>query len=82
MIDFQNMNTKTLGFREKLWLYKSHLWYSFLTQDFLQSYKYANKWVNLFRENKKLITLHPVFYLKGKKLLTRSLFFCEKDFKI
>ena len=34
---------QTLGFREKLWLYKAHLWYSFLTQDFLQSYKYASK---------------------------------------
>ena len=37
-----------LGFREKLWLYKAHLWYSFLTQDFLSSYKYASKWVQLF----------------------------------
>ena len=26
---------KTLGFREKLWLNKAHLWYSFLIQDFL-----------------------------------------------
>ncbi len=69
---------ETLGFREKLWLYKSHLWYSFLTQDFLQSYKYANKWVNLFRENKKLITLHPVFYLKGKNYLLEASFFVKK----
>ena len=34
---------KKLGFREKLWLYKSYLWYSFLTVDFLSSYKYASK---------------------------------------
>ena len=29
-----------LGFREKLWLYKSYLWYSFLTQDFKSCYKF------------------------------------------
>ena len=45
----------SFGFREKLWLYKSHLWFSFLTQDFLQSYKYASKWIALFKENKKYI---------------------------
>ena len=33
---------KELDFREKLWLYKANLWHSFLTQDFLKSYKYAN----------------------------------------
>ncbi|UAM97515.1 hypothetical protein K8354_14540 [Polaribacter litorisediminis] len=67
-----------LGFREKLWLYKSHLWFSFLTQDFLHSYKYANKWVDLFKEDKKHISQHPVFYLKGKNYLLEALFFVKK----
>jgi len=71
----------TLGFREKLWLYKAHLWYSILIQDFLQSYKYANKWVDLFAESKKLISLHPVFYLKGENYLLESLFFLNKSIK-
>jgi len=66
------------GFREKLWLYKSHLWFSFLTQDFLHSYKYANQWVDLFKENKKFITLHPVFYLKGINYLLEACFFVKK----
>lgn len=70
-----------LGFREKLWLYKSHLWYSFLAQDFLKSYKYANKWVNLFYENKKFIELHPVFYLKGKNYLMEASFFVKNSSK-
>ena len=68
----------TLGFREKLWLYKAHLWHSFLTQDFLQSYKYASKWVNLFKEKTRLISLHPVFYLKGKNYLLEASFFVKK----
>lgn len=64
-----------LGFREKLWLYKAHLWYSFLTQDFLSCYKYSSKWVDLFYEQKKMIYLNPVFFLKGNHYLLESLFF-------
>lgn len=64
-----------LGFREKLWLYKAYLWYSFLTHDFLACYKYASKWVNLFYENKDMITLHPVFFLRGNHYLLEALFY-------
>lgn len=70
---------ETLGFREKLWLYKSHLWFSFLTQDFLQSYKYASKWVALFREDKKHVSQHPVFYLKGINYLLEASFFVKSS---
>ena len=66
---------KKLGFREKLWLYKAHLWYSFLTQDFLSCYKYSSKWVRLFYDNKDQIVLNPVFFLKGNHYLLESLFY-------
>ncbi len=66
-----------LGFREKLWLYKAYLWYSFLIQDFLSCYKYASKWVDLFYENKEMIYLNPVFFLKGNHYLLESLFFVK-----
>ncbi|MGD1947383.1 MAG: hypothetical protein ACFB0A_14245 [Croceivirga sp.] len=66
-----------LGFREKLWLYKAHLWYSLLTQDFLTSYKYSSKWVDLFNENIEMTYLNPVFYLKGNNYLLESLFFVK-----
>lgn len=68
---------KSLGFREKLWLYKAHLWYSFLLQDFLNCYKYALKWVNLFYEHPAMISLNPVFFLKGNNYLLESLFFLQ-----
>ena len=64
-----------LGFIEKLWLYKAHLWYSFLLHDFKNSYKYATKWVDLFAAYPRMIELHPVFYLKGNNYLLESLFF-------
>ena len=62
-----------LGFREKLWFYKAHVWYSFLIQDFLSSYKYSLKWVEMFEKNPKMISIHPVFYLKGNNYLLESL---------
>ena len=62
-----------LGFRERLWLNKAHLWHSFLVQDFLLSYKYARKCVDLF-DSPKLISLHPVFYLKSKNYLLEASF--------
>ncbi|MEH6679992.1 MAG: hypothetical protein V7724_05560 [Sediminicola sp.] len=70
-------NIEDLGFREKLWLYKAYLWYSFLTQDFLSCYKYASKWVDLFYENKEMIHLNPVFFLKGNHYLLESLFYVK-----
>lgn len=70
-----------LGFRERLWYYKAHLWYSFLLQDFLSCYKYATKWVDLFFDNPSMINLNPVFFLKGNNYLMESLFFIRKKEK-
>jgi hypothetical protein len=64
-----------LGFREKLWLYKSYLWYSFIVQDFLSCFRYARKWVDLFHDNPSMIKLNPVFYLRGNHYLLEALFY-------
>ncbi|AXT21070.1 hypothetical protein D7030_08685 [Flavobacteriaceae bacterium AU392] len=74
-------NIKELEFREKLWLYQSYLWYSFLTQDFLACYKYSSKWVNLFYDNKNMIAINPVFFLKGNHYLLEALFFNRQYYK-
>ncbi len=71
-------NISELGFREKLWLYNSYLWYSFLLQDFLNCYRYASKWVNLFQEHPHMISLNPVFFLKGNNYLLEALYFIRK----
>ena len=74
-------NIKDLGFREKLWLYKAYLWYSFLMQDFLNCYKYSMKWVDLFYQNPDMISLNPVFFLKGNNYLLESLYFLKNKKK-
>ncbi|MEZ4778543.1 MAG: hypothetical protein R2786_04100 [Flavobacteriaceae bacterium] len=68
-------NIEKIGFREKLWLYKAHLWYSFLIQDFLSCYRYALKWTDLFFENPTMIVLNPVFFIRGEQYLLEALFF-------
>ncbi|SDG58373.1 hypothetical protein [Psychroflexus sediminis] len=68
---------KDIGFREKLWLYNSYLWLSFLVQDFSACYKYSKKWVELFQDFPKMISLNPVWYLKGNQYLLESLFFIQ-----
>lgn len=70
-----------MDFREKLWLFKAHLWYSFLIQDFLSCYRYSKKWVDLFDEHPNMMQLNPVFYLKGNNYLLESLFFIKQQKK-
>ncbi|MBW4360439.1 hypothetical protein [Flavobacterium taihuense] len=69
-----HLDQSKFEFREKYWFYNANLWRSFLVQDFLSCYKYAYKWVNLFYDNKNMIFLNPVFFLKGNHYLLESLF--------
>ena len=70
-----------LGFREKLWLYNANLWYAFLMQDFLNCFKYATKWVELFNQYPNMIQLNPVFFLKGHNYLLEALFYVQNKEK-
>jgi len=68
---------KNLGIIERLYLYKAYLWYSFIIQDFVSSYRYAQKWVDLFYYNPQMKRTNPVFYLKGINYLLESLFLIQ-----
>ena len=68
-----DLDYDSFGFREKLWHNKAYLWFSLLIQDFLSSYKYAMKWVDMFNDNPEMIKVHPVFYLQGNNYLLESL---------
>lgn len=70
----EKLNETKFGFREKYWYYNAYLWRSFLVQDFLSCYKYSHKWVTLFYDNRNMIFLNPVFFLKGNHYLLESLF--------
>ena len=79
--ELPEFDIKKLGFREKIWLYRAYLWYSFLMQDFLNCYKYASKWVDLFYEKPHMINLNPVFFLKGNNYMLEAIFFINSKQK-
>ncbi|MGB5323342.1 hypothetical protein [Lutimonas sp.] len=70
-------NIKKFGVIEKLYLYKAYLWYSFIVQDFVSGYRYAQKWVDLFYYNPEMKKTNPVFYLKGINYLLEALFLVQ-----
>ncbi|MBL7744807.1 MAG: hypothetical protein JNN00_15145 [Chitinophagaceae bacterium] len=53
------------GFYERLYLYQSYCWYTFIRQDFLQYYRYTQKWVDLFEEQPAMIEVETGNYIKG-----------------
>src|SRR5690349_97078 len=53
------------GFYERLYLYQSLCWYAFIRQDFLQYYRYTQKWVDLFAEQPLMIRVETGHYIKG-----------------
>lgn len=68
-------NVAELGFYEKLYLFQSHVWYNYTTQDFLHCYKYAQRWVDLFKESPEMKQIDPAIYIKGLHNLLSSLFY-------
>ncbi|HEX7902670.1 MAG TPA: hypothetical protein VF487_02245 [Chitinophagaceae bacterium] len=62
------------GFYEKLYLYQSYSWYAFIRQDFLQYYRYAQKWVDLFDEYPGMLQTETAIYIKGMHNLMGSYF--------
>lgn len=63
-----------LTFHEKLHYFNAYVWYYFIIQDFLNSYRYAQKWVDLFEANSDQKKYEPESYLKGKHILLIALF--------
>lgn len=53
------------GFYERLYLYQSYGWYSFIRQDFLMYYRYVQKWVDLFHAEPAMINAETGHYIKG-----------------
>ncbi|HEY0432430.1 MAG TPA: hypothetical protein VGC95_01080, partial [Chitinophagaceae bacterium] len=53
------------GFYERLYLYQTYCWYTFIRQDFLQYYRYTQKWVDLFEEFPNMYEVETAHYIKG-----------------
>jgi tetratricopeptide (TPR) repeat protein len=62
------------GFYERLYLYQSYCWYTFIRQDWLTYYRYTNKWVELFRKEPLMIEVETAHYIKGMHNLLNAHF--------
>lgn len=62
------------GFYERLYFYQSYCWYAFIRQDFLQYYRYTQKWIDLFYENELMIEVETGHYIKGMHNLLNAHF--------
>jgi len=77
--DFIKQNTlpdtsNLVDFYEKLYLYQSYSWFAFIRQDFLQYYRYAQKWIDLFENEPLMITVETGHYVKGMHNMLNALF--------
>ncbi|MBP8114048.1 MAG: hypothetical protein KAY50_01765 [Chitinophagaceae bacterium] len=72
--------TKATGFYEKLYLYQSYVWYAFIRQDFLQYYRYSQKWVDAFTTYPELLKTETASYIKGvHNLMTAQFSLLSQD---
>lgn len=73
----ENLPTNTgdiRGFYQKLYYYQSYCWYAFIRQDFLQYYRYTQKWVDLFEAEPFMIEIETAHYIKGMHNLLNAHF--------
>ena len=59
---FPTEAVKAKGFYERLYLYQSYVWYAFIRQDFLQYYRYSQKWVDIFSDYPGLLKVETASY--------------------
>ena len=72
--NFPDQNDTELGYYEKMHLFNAYVWYYYIVQDFLNCYKYAKKWVDLYDEYPEMKTYEFEIYLKGINNLLGALF--------
>ena len=54
-----------LNFWGRVYYCQSHVWYHLLAQEYPLCYRHTSRWVELFRENDRMIQVHAPLYLKG-----------------
>lgn len=64
----------TMSFHEKLYLYQSKMWYSYIQHDFLRCYRYAAKWVAIFDVDISFKTIYYDHYIRANSRLLDVLF--------
>ncbi len=67
-----------LDFYGRLYFYQSHVWYYFTAQDFPNYYKYATRWIELFKTEPQWIKHELTFYIKGYHNVLNAIFMSQR----
>ena len=70
------------SFYERLYFYQCLCWDAFIRQDFLQFYRYTEKWVRLFAEEPQMIAIEAGIYIKGMHNLMGAHFYLGNPDKL
>lgn len=70
-----DLPTEKMTFFERIYLCQCYVWYHHILQNFPQCFKYAQKWVDLFKEFPDMQAKDPDLYIRGYNNLLSSLFF-------
>lgn len=73
-----DVDVMTLDFYGKVHLYQSHVWYYNMVHDFINTYKYAQKWVDLFLKDAPWQKRELTLYIKGLHNVLNSLFMAQR----
>ena len=70
-----------LGFYEKIYYYQSLVWFYHMTQDFVNYYKFSQKWVDCFHVEPHMKSEDPVLFFKGLHNALNALYMANKKEK-
>lgn len=73
-----DLEIASLDFYEKMYYFQSHVWFYNMSHDFLNYFKFAQKWVNLFHEYPAMIQKETSAYIKGLHNVLNALFLAGK----
>ncbi len=68
------------GFYEKLYLYQSYNWLAYIKQDFVNYYRWSQKWVDIFEDIPLMKRVETGHYIKGLHTLLNA-HFTLRNFK-
>ncbi len=67
------------GFYQRLYLFESYCWLHYIKQDYLNFFKYSQRWVQLFEEDTEMIKVEGIQYIKGVNNLLNATYLLRND---
>lgn len=65
---------KSLGVMAQTYLYQSHVWYNYIQMNFERCYEFAEKWVQVLKDNPEMIQRDIDLFMRGYHYILTSTF--------